>query len=154
MATALVRQLQFVTEYLSQSQISAQTGIPRSTIGFYARGERRAPLDRQRTIRNLYQRTAFAALREQGLSSTQARRFSWYRPERVREILTQTGSIVETLARSRFADYRESLQRRGLYTNDDDVMQSLRDSIEDAIRRSELPTERLVVIQYGNTIDL
>ena len=152
--TAIQQRLNFVREYLSLSQISVMTTIPTSTLSAYSRGTQSPSLPRQRQIRNLYQRTAYAELRATGLSATQARRFSWYRPDRIREVLQQTGSLVDMLSRSRFDQYKESLQRRGLYVSDDQTMQTLRDAIEQAIRNSELPQERLVTIQYGNTVDL
>jgi transcriptional regulator with XRE-family HTH domain len=76
----------FIGERMSQADISRETGIPRSTVGFVMRGERELPTEYTSSLRNLYQRTAYAEMRESGASVEIAKKFSWYSPGRVEQV--------------------------------------------------------------------
>ena len=76
----------FVGNRMSDTEMSRLTGIPRSTIGFVHRGERDLPSEYNSVMRNLYQRTAYAEMRDSGASAEIAKKFSWYSPGRVEQV--------------------------------------------------------------------
>lgn len=78
--------VKFVGERYSDADISRMTGIPRSTVGFVHRGERTLPTEYLKSMRNLYQRTAYRAMREGGASTEIAHKFSWYSAGRVNQV--------------------------------------------------------------------
>jgi hypothetical protein len=138
---------------MTQADIARNASIPSSTMSYVMRGERELPSTYNPNLRNLYQRTAYKALREKGMSTTQARRFSWYAPSKIVEVLQQAIDIVQKISSARFAKYKEYLQSIGQYTTDEAVLESLTKAIRDAISKSDLPEERLAGIEYGTTED-
>jgi len=134
------------------SQISELSMIPSAMLSAVYEGDLRLPSEYTKPLRNLYQRTTYRDLRNQGLSPTQARRFQWYGAQSVVEVETQATSMVQALANRRIDNYIESLKRKGKYTNALDAMSTLREGIRSAIERSKLPTERLnELIETGQT---
>jgi len=146
--------LEYIHKFFSFAQMSEQSGIPSSTLSAVARGERKLPEMYRSDLRNMYQRTAYHDMREQGLSPDQARRFSWYSSTRVKEVVQEIGSVVSRIADSRIESFIESQKRRGTYSGDNEARAELEDAIQDAISRSDLPEERLQAIEYSNTKDL
>lgn len=146
--------LQFATKYKSQASISRATGIPTSTLSYVIRGERTLPSKYHTSLRNEYQRTAYQVLRSSGLSATQARRFSWYSPSRIYNVLSEVGGVVEKLTESRYKQYEEYLKRTGQWKSETDTRQRLSDAIAAALAKSDLPEERLAVMEYRNTNEL
>ena len=78
-----IRRVQFLNQAESLATISEETGIPRSSLSYIARGERNLPKIYQTPLSNYYRRQAYSRLRDVGLSSVQANRFRWYAPEKV-----------------------------------------------------------------------
>lgn len=62
----------------SAKWLSKETGIPQSTISYVRRGIRDLPKKYNAVMRNQYQREAYLRLGNEGASSYQAKRFSWY----------------------------------------------------------------------------
>lgn len=83
MIPLFVRQLSYIAEKQSYAAISRTTGIPYRTVLAMRTGTIGASTTAKRALRNMYQREAYGRLRETGYSSSQARRWSWYKPERV-----------------------------------------------------------------------
>jgi len=143
MASAAYNRLTYLLDHMDIAQISAITEIPSATVSYVLSQGGRIDQQYERPLRNLYQRTVYADLRKQGLSPTQARRFSWYSPNTVRSVESQTNTMVDTLVNKRLDPYIESLKNRGIYTTRESALDDLRKGIQDAIARSTLPTERL-----------
>ena len=99
--TAQTRQQRYVGDTRSDMWIARETGIPRSTLGYVRRGERRLPERYRSQIRNLYQREGYRRMREVGVSRAQARRFSWYTPAKVREVTETVKKLVADLTSKR-----------------------------------------------------
>jgi len=75
------RRLSYMFETKTDTWIAQQTGIPRSTVGFVRRGERALPSQYDYDLRLGYQRVSYSNLREEGMNTDQARKFSSYSPE-------------------------------------------------------------------------
>lgn len=93
-------------------------------------------------------------MRDVGLSATQARRFSWYGPERVLEVIGEVGGVVDKLVDFRFQQYTDYLKSTGEWISDIDTRTRLREAIQFALSQSDLPEERINVMEYRNTSDL
>jgi hypothetical protein len=123
------RRLSFVWETRTQSYISSQTGIPQSTISKVVNGLIDLPSKYASQVRNLYQREAYSNLFVSGASSSQAKRFSWYIPETVKD-------VVETLNVAR-AELEVAWLARKSYSSDTpltgDEILAIRKDAEDAI---------------------
>lgn len=154
MASWSQERLEFATRYQSQASISRATGIPQSTLSYVIRGERTLPSKYHTVLRNMYQRTAYSVLKDAGLSSTQARRFSWYSPTRIENVLSEVGNVVTKLVNSRYDQYEAYLKQTGQFKSEADTRQRLADSISEALSKSDLPEERLAVMEYRNTNEL
>lgn len=143
-----------VKETLSQAEISRQTGIPQSTLSYVLSGERELPDKYKKATRNIYQRTTYRQLRDTGLSATQARRWSWYSPPTVTKVWSEVGDVVDKLVNYRFEAYNDYLKRTGKWISDANTRERLRGAMEEALRKSDLPEERLAVMEYRNTNEL
>lgn len=86
MTSLNIRRLQYTATFLSQKKISEATGIPQSTLSFVLRGKRHLPKKYISSTRNFFQRTVYNNLRGLGMSTIQAKRFSWYSPTSIIEI--------------------------------------------------------------------
>jgi len=82
----------------TQKVVSEMTGIPQSTISYVSRGLRELPKIYTTTMRNFYQRDAYATLKETGFSATQANRFKWYVPETVLDVTEIITDKVNSMA--------------------------------------------------------
>jgi len=83
MIPLFLRQLFYVAETQSFAAIARSTGIPYRTVLAIRSGKIDLSSSFKASIRNMYQRESYSRLRDTGFSTSQARRWSWYRPERV-----------------------------------------------------------------------
>ena len=68
---------------MTQSQISALTGIPQSTLSYVARGLRELPYQYQSSLLKTYTSEAYRRLRTEGASWIIANRKKWQNPKDV-----------------------------------------------------------------------
>lgn len=121
----------------TDSYISSQTGIPRSTIGFVRRGERTLPTEYEYDLRLVFQREAYGIQRSAGMSFGQARRFSSYSPE---ANTLKTGimkDIVNTNTMGGCIQEKLRLEKQGILIEIDDIWYSVKADVEDAYRHSD-----------------
>lgn len=120
----------FVGDRMSQSEISRETGIPRSTVGFVMRGERDLPTEYQSIMRNLYQRTAYQSMREAGASADIAKKFSWYSPGRVTQIDETYDELTSKTAFGVTLKQKNDAEDRGEYysvkEHYDDILEQIK----------------------------
>lgn len=83
MIPVFIRQIAYIAEGQSFAAIARMTGIAYRTVLAIRTGKVSLTSAFKTSIRNMYQREAYGRLRETGFSASQARRWSWYRPERV-----------------------------------------------------------------------
>ena len=150
----VTERLQFLDSFMTQADIARETSIPQSTLSYAMRGERELPVKYNPSLRNLYQRTAYAELRGAGLSSTQSRRFSWYSPDKIFDVLNNTKNLVSRIVDIRLEQYMQYLESIGQPTTEDAARQILEEAVEKSISKSDLPEERLAALTYGNTTEL
>lgn len=150
----VTERLQFLDAFMTQADIARETLIPQSTLSYAMRGERDLPVKYNQPLRNLYQRTAYAELRSAGLSTTQAKRFSWYSPDKIFDVLNNTKNLVSRIVDMRLEQYMNYLERIGQPITEDAARQILEEAVEESISKSDLPEERLAALTYGNTVDL
>lgn len=138
----------------SYSQISANTGIPNATISYVINGQRNLPNKYHKSLRNYYQRSVYSDLKDAGFSSTQARRFSWYSPNKVLNVIEEITNVISQLANSRFEQYKDHLISTGQYIDDQSTMEILTSAIRHSLQNSDLPEERFKAMEYRNTNEL
>lgn len=141
MITRASRDLAYVGRLRTDAWIMRATGIPLGTIGFVRSGMWKLPAQYKASLRNLYQREAYNALRDVGFSFHQARRFSWYTPERVTEISATMENVIEELAVGRTGVQIDKLEKIGLpYSAEEIYFESL-GIMKKAIEDSPKPIE-------------
>lgn len=144
--------LSYLNRNQSYAQISKLTEIPTATISYVLRDIRPLPNAYRLSLRRVYQRTVYNDLKAIGLSATQARRFSWYSPSRVQQVISEVGSVLETLVTYRLQAYSEYLKGQGRYIDEQTTRSVLREAIQQAMQRSDLPEERLQVMEYNSSL--
>jgi len=128
--------ISYIAETRSDAWISEQTGIPRSTIGFVRREERTLPKEYSSALRNLYQREAYARLREEGFAYHQARRFSSYAPQSVSLKQSLMKVLIDDLTLGQIS---KRLQEVGLAITEENIFSiwdDTRGSIVEAMKKS------------------
>lgn len=140
-STYQARQLGYIGDTRSDIWIARETGIPRSTLGYVRRGERRLPVQYERVLRNLYQREGYRRMVEVGMSTRQATRFSWYTPAKIREVTDTVKKLVADLTSKRVINMIGNPELD--YTPDDyeDLFGEQYDYVRDAIGQSDKPYE-------------
>lgn len=103
--------LNFMLQFNTQNEVSLKTGIPQSTISYVSRGIRDLPVEYQTTLRNAYQREAYAQLKNIVPNTTNANRFKWYAPERVNEVMIGMKNMIEQYSYGAVAAVFKSLGR-------------------------------------------
>lgn len=96
----------------------------------------------RRNIYNLYHRTVYGDLRAVGASAVEARR---YRSTAITKVLTRLGDrteLIDDLAKMRFETYKAYQMKNGSYTNDEDTLATLKQSIARAMGKSKLPPSK------------
>lgn len=147
MSTITSRRLSFIHDVRSDAWIAQETGIPRSTLGFVRRGERTLPPQYRDQLRRVYQREAYGRLRDTGFSTDQARRFSWYVPERITEVRQQLEEQIDYLARGRVVQMKKRAMEAGETLDEDQALSESRDAIRSGLRKSKKPLE--LWVDYG-----
>lgn len=139
--TVQTRRLGYIGDTRSDIWIARETGIPRSTLGYVRRGERRLPTQYRAAVRNLYQREAYRRLREVGVSSIQARRFSWYTVKKVRAVTDIVNKLVADLTHNRVISLIANPENEYTVGDYDKLFGENYQYIRDALRKSEKPVE-------------
>lgn len=141
--TRVQAELEYLYKERSDIWIARETGIPRATIGYVRRGERELPPDYSAVLRNAYQREAYGRLREEGMSWSQARRYSWYAPESVSLKESEMHLLVDKYTTGAVTAKIRKLQREGFSYNEDELWNETRQEMIGALQRSKLPVEEL-----------
>lgn len=143
MSTLPTRQIGFLITYKSQSWISRETGIPRSTLSYVARGLRELPQQYKTTLTNTYGREAYAQLRNSGLSSYQANRWKWYIPETAQSVIDNTILKVKELTTYWIGKRNYALGRNLTESEIASQWDETEEEVKDALRKSQKPTEEI-----------
>jgi len=147
MTNTSIRRLQFVTVERPLTWVSEETGIPTSTLSYVNRGLRNLPKQYVDTIRNLYQRESYSRMRNAGASSEQARRYSWYVPTTVGNVMIDYSLKVEELAGGIVAAKLKGLERDATTDEILDLWSDARQSIVEGLQNSRKPLED--ILDYG-----
>lgn len=135
------RRLSYVLQNTTQTLVSKITGIPQSTISRVKNGQIPLPSKYTSTLRSFYQRTAYADLRAFGASSIQARRFAWYIPETVTDIL-DTLEETKNMLTTHWVALR-TVEEGRVFTPEELILEkeSAEQSILEAMRKSKKSIE-------------
>jgi len=143
-SNGILARLSYVLQSLTQSEVSREIGIPRSTLQYdIARGIPIAS-EYEGSLRNLYQRTVYSNLREEGFSSAQARRFSWYSPETV---TINTGLMREKVLEFSVGQLAQAELKSGrIWTDREraDYLATIAERVRSGLRKSKAPLEDIV----------
>jgi len=110
----LFRQAAFVLQRRSRRWLSREAGIPRATLYYFERGIRPLPREYHRALRSVYQREAYSRLRELGISSREATRWSWYSPERVSTVTARWQELKTYLVGGAYRKLYVKYEREGI----------------------------------------
>jgi len=141
MIALFARQLSYIAEKQSYAAIARSTGIPYRTVLAMREGKIKIASEFKKSIRNMYQRESYGRLKETGFSSSQARRWSWYKPERV---VVQTHSLRYKIGELATGALAGKLKKEGLditKINVNDLFDEMYNKVKRGIQRSIEPTE-------------
>lgn len=142
MIPLIPRQLYYIAQEQSFAAIARATGIPyRTVLALRKPGVKITDVMRA-GLRNMYQREAYQRLRRTGFSTHEARRWSWYRPERVTIKDLSMKSKIATLTTGAVAVKMESegIPTSKKATGDlfDDMYQKVKDGVSESIESTEV----------------
>ncbi len=138
---ANLSRFQYLLERVSASEISRQTGIPRSTLYDFSRQRYDLSSEQSRELRNYYQRTAYNELRQAGMSREQARRFEWQTPEKATEAQVRTESVVRQLSEGLVTIRERSARARGEEWDADVEIKRAQEDVKTGLRKSRKTLE-------------
>lgn len=133
---------------MTYAQISEETGIPVSSVGYINRGERDVPMVYRTSANKTYRSIAYDNLRQSGLSSVQSNRFKWYTPEKVLDV---ENSMSNTLLKFTLGATAEKISAMGGEISGKEIM-SIFDAelstMKKALQRSPHPMEDIIGEKY------
>jgi len=135
MATAAAK-LTFLLSERTVPWLGRESGIPWDVIRSVSAGTGTFTTRQARQFRNLYQRESYSRLREAGMSSGQARRFSSYGPESVMERKEKVTAVIVKLAESRTAQVAKRYEDEGILYDTEDIFADEWQSIWEGMRKS------------------
>jgi hypothetical protein len=143
MSDSVTDRLMFTLETNTQSYVSEQTGIPRSTLSYVARGLRELPADYYVDVNNFYSRYVADRLFDDGAPVHQATRFANASIATVKskEIFIRQvaqGITEQHLIRQAANDGLSGAQIETLFT---DAWYETYDAIVSSMQQSEKPLE-------------
>lgn len=144
MIPAYVRQLFYVAEQRSFAYMARMTGIPYRTVLAMREGKIKLTSEFARSLRNMYQRESYGRLRETGYSATEARRWSWYSPERV---VIKELSLKHKIAELATGAVAAKLKKEGIPTSKravDDIFDDMYEAVKTGVQTSIEPTETIM----------
>ena len=146
MIPLIPRQLFYISQEQSFAAIARATGIPYRTV--LAMRERLVTLTvtQKQGMRNMFQRESYRRLRKTGFSATEARRWSWYRPERV---TIKDMSLKAKISELTTGAVAGKLEAEGLPTTKeavDDLFDDMYERVKEGIETSIEPTE--IIMDY------
>lgn len=140
------RRLSYILKSKTQTGVSKLTGIPQSTISRVKNGQITLPKKYASSLRNYYQTTAYNGLRIAGASATQARRYSWYIPETVSDVISTLKETKDMLSTAWVA--REQMLHPELWEGND--FESLRLEAEKTILETMRKSKKTIEEIYGS----
>jgi hypothetical protein len=140
------RRLSYVLQSKTQIEVSKLTGIPQSTISRVQNNQIEMPLKYNTTLRNYYQKTAYGDLRLSGAPANQARRFSWYIPETVMDVVSTLNDTKEMLTTAWVARQRMNSELEW----DADEYESARLEAEKTILENMQKSKKTIEDIYGS----
>ncbi len=141
MMPLFVRQLSYIAKEQSYAAIALGTGIPYRTVLAMRTSKIAITSDFKRSLRNMYQRESYGRLRDTGYSPSEARRWSWYRPE---ETVIKAQSLKYKIGELATGALAAKLRKEGIPTSigaTEDLFDEMYQKIKEGIQRSIEPTE-------------
>lgn len=133
--------LSYIANYRSGLEIELQTGVSMFNQNAILSGGIKPTSEEQQMIRNMYQRTAYANLREAGMPYHQARRYSWQMPKPVEKLVAHTTSVIEQLAQYATAERVAILDTQGISYDIMDIYSDMYESVYHGIQTSHESAE-------------
>ena len=144
MTPAYLRQLKYITDRRSWADASRAVGVPSSTLRLFAGGKREPPEAIKNDIRNAYRREAYTKLRDTGFSSTEARRWSTYRPETTQLKTTLLSYKIADLTVGLLGFRAQSQKIVDVKSYIDENYDKVYADIKKGIKRSRRTTEEII----------
>ena len=138
------RIVDYLSEKRSTNWISKNTGLSRWSVSRFLSGVGSLTMDKISDVRNTYRRELYSDLRDTGLSSTQARRFTSYTPESATDLISKISTKVRELAEGWAV---RTLQKEGLPIIDDwkeQYTDLVMDDVRESLRNSKQPVEYIL----------
>lgn len=149
--SSYAQRLSFMKQYMTYTEMSELTGIPRSTLNYVVRGVRDLSQQYRPLVEPAYRKTAYHALRDAGFSSYQANRWKWYSPSRVMEVMQDVATHTAYLARGTALKQWVAYQRRGIEVDWDSLYADALQKQQYAYEHSDMSAEEYKELEHGKT---
>lgn len=146
MIPVFLRQLFYIAETQSFAAIARGIGIPYRKVLALRAGKIVLSSAFKSSLRNMYQRTAYSRLRKTGFSPSEARRWSWYRPE---EVVIKEKALTYKIGELTTGAVAAKLRAEGIPTTPggvDKLYDDLFEQIKAGISESIEPTQ--IIMDY------
>lgn len=143
MIPLIPRQLFYIAQKQSFAAIARATGIPYRTVLALREREITLTTAMKQGLRNMFQREAYGRLRQTGFSANEARRWSWYRPERVTIKALTMKNKISYLATGAVA---QKMEAEGIPTSKeatDALFDDMYEKVKEGISTSDKSTEEI-----------
>lgn len=145
------QRLSFMKQYMTYTEMSELTGIPRSTLNYVVRGVRSLSEQYRPLVEPNYRKTAYRALRDAGFTSYQANRWKWYSPSRVMSVMQDVSTHTAFLARGTALKQWAHYQREGIEVDWDELYKDALRKQEYAYQNSDMSLEEYKELEHGKT---
>lgn len=144
MIPLIPRQLFYLAQEQSFAAIARMSGIPYRTILSLREPGVKITSVMKQGLRNAFQREAYRRLRRTGFSTKEARRWSWYRPERVTIADLSMKNKISYLTSGGIA---KKLESQGMPTTKEataDMFDEVHEAVRKGVSKSDEPTEAIL----------
>ncbi len=135
--TTLQSMFQYLLKNNSERGISDLSGIPRSTIYDFKNNIRNLPDKYTSSLENLYHRQAYSNLRDLGMNTDQANKYSKIIPTSLEPIEQRMNEIVNYLTDGLVTQRKKNMKEGVDYLNEYQLYNETKESIKDGLRNSQ-----------------
>ena len=132
---------QYLLSTMSQSRVSQETGIPRSTLYDFSKQSYGLSDAQSQSLRNAYGRTVYGELRELGMSRTQATRFEFQKLETVEYVKDAMKQLVPELSQGVYEMREHVAKQRGVEWDEPTERQNATETVLYGLRKSKKTKE-------------
>lgn len=136
MSTWASDRLEYLRGFMSRGDIQKQTGIHWRTQESIISGTRTITDMGRTNLNRFYRRTTYGNLRSSGMSVSQSRKYTGYKPASVQQYVNSMGEMVSKLARGALKNVTDKYGIPASYAEHMDLYLSLKEKVLEGLKKS------------------